>query len=94
MTARDLFGNPMGGEGPRSARPSAKRRRVEIEAIYHAHTEAALLASQNGDKEAAEWVPLSLIEIDEDRRPLDRLSEGDAVEFACPEWKAKELGWI
>lgn len=55
---------------------------IDIKMQKHAETSKAILASDDGDKEKAVWLPKSQIEIEEDK-------DGYII-VSLPEWLAME----
>ncbi len=64
----------------------SKFDKVEMDVTEHYRTERALLASDDGERDNAKWVPLSQIEITKEK--------GDQLTISLPEWLAKEKGWV
>lgn len=62
---------------------------TDLTLTFHAETDAAVLVSDDGDREKAIWLPKSQIELDDDNP-----SEGDSVEVTLPFWLAKKEGLI
>ena len=60
---------------------------VTIEMTIHHETDRAILASDDGNKSHAVWLPRSQIEIDDEDRPL-------TVLVTMPEWLAIEKGLV
>ena len=58
---------------------------VDIEGAIHHRTEKAVLFSISGDRDDAEWLPLSVIEIDD---------SGDPVVVTLPEQIAIDKGLV
>jgi len=65
----------------------SKSEIVDVSMHIHVETSKAILASDDGDKEKAVWLPKSQVEID---RPT---KASDAI-ITMPEWLAKEKGLI
>lgn len=60
-----------------------------VEVIFHKQTEAAILVSDDGDKENAVWLPKSQIEgWDEE----EDIQDGDELELVVPMWLLKKKG--
>lgn len=59
---------------------------VDLTMQLHHRTERAILASDDGDKEKAVWLPLSQIEV--------LTKENGIVEVTMPEWLAVEKGLV
>jgi hypothetical protein len=62
-----------------------KFEQVDILMSIHRKTDSAILASDDGDRDNAVWLPLSQIEM---------VSKGQWVEVTMPEWLAKDKGLI
>jgi hypothetical protein len=60
---------------------------VDIQVYEHARTDKAILVSEDGEKEAAVWLPLSQVTIHDTGRSFIR-------DIVLPEWLAKEKGLI
>lgn len=58
---------------------------VGVDVCIHARTDFAILASEDGDEDSAEWLPLSQVEVD----PL----KGNAAHVTMPEWLAIKKGF-
>lgn len=58
---------------------------VDIEMRRHVETEKAILVSDDGDRDAAVWLPKSLIEIED---------SGDTIVVTMPERLAIEKGLV
>jgi len=63
---------------------------VDLEMIVHAKTAKAVLASDDGEKDNAIWLPLSLVEVEFTR---DGIATKQAT-ITMPEWLAKKEGLI
>ena len=59
---------------------------VDVEVQIHHRTERAILVSDDGDRERAVWLSLSLVEVE--------TKQGGLAEGTMPEWLAKERGLI
>ena len=62
-----------------------KNDSVEVEMQIHHETERAILASDDGDREHAVWLPTSQIKV---RRPSRSLGPGHIL-VTMPEWLAE-----
>ena len=62
-----------------------KNDSVEVEMQIHHETERAILASDDGDRENAVWLPTSQIKV---RRPNRSLGPGHVI-VIMPEWLAE-----
>ncbi len=58
---------------------------IDVEMIVHVTTKAAVLASDDGEKDNAVWLPLSQIEIEQN---------GKTATITMPTWLATEKGLI
>lgn len=61
------------------------RELADLTLTFHHETDAAVLVSDDGDRDNAVWLPKSQIEMDNDNP-----REGDSVEVTLPYWLAKE----
>lgn len=59
---------------------------VDVSMTLHVETKAAILVSDDGDKENAVWLPKSQVEFTEPKNNI--------TEVTMPEWLAKEKGLI
>lgn len=59
---------------------------LDLEVFRHVQTEKAILVSLTGNKNAAKWLPLSQVEVED--------KGGGLVEVTLPEWLATEKGLI
>lgn len=59
---------------------------IDIDVHIHITTERAVLVSETGDRDAAEWLPLSQVEIE--------MTGPAAASLSIPEWLAQERGLI
>ncbi|MDB6178967.1 hypothetical protein PAF17_15860 [Paracoccus sp. Z330] len=57
---------------------------IDLRGQVHARTDRAILFSTDGDRESAEWLPLSQIEVGELHRGVG--------EITLPEWLAVDKG--
>lgn len=57
---------------------------IDMEVWVHARTDRAILVSETGDRDAAEWLPLAQIEI--------QSTEGAVATVTLPEWLAIDRG--
>lgn len=57
---------------------------IDITMQIHHRTERAVLASDDGDKDKAVWLPLSQVEVS--------MKGGGFAEITMPEWLAVEKG--
>lgn len=57
---------------------------IDIDVHVHVKTERAVLISETGDRDAAEWVPLSQVEVE--------MTSGSTARVTLPEWLAIEKG--
>ena len=62
------------------------RKLVDVSMTLHVETKAAILVSDDGDKENAVWLPKSQVEFTEPKNNI--------TEVTMPEWLAKEKGLI
>jgi hypothetical protein len=60
---------------------------IDVLVEKHAETEKAVLVSETGDKDDAEWLPKSQIEIE----PSTKKGQ---FTVTMPEWLAKEKGFV
>ncbi len=60
---------------------------VDVTLHIHHETDKAILASENGNKKDAVWLPKSQIEI-------DRIGNSTEAEIQLPEWLAEEKGLL
>lgn len=58
---------------------------IDIDVHVHVKTERAVLISETGDRDAAEWVPLSQVEVE--------MTGGATARITLPEWLAIEKGF-
>lgn len=58
---------------------------IDIDVHVHVKTERAALISETGDRDAAEWVPLSQVEVE--------MTSGATARVTLPEWLAIEKGF-
>lgn len=63
------------------------KKLIDLTLNVHLKTEKAILASDDGDKEKAVWLPLSQIE-------MESTKNDDIFEVTMPEWLAKEKGLV
>lgn len=61
---------------------------TDVTMTLHVETQAAILVSDDGDKEKAVWLPKSQVEYTEPK------GKGNITEVTLPEWLAKEKGLI
>lgn len=59
---------------------------IDVTMQIHHRTERAILASDDGDKEKAVWLPLSQVEVS--------MKDGGTAEITMPEWLAVEKGLV
>lgn len=59
---------------------------IDIDVHVHVKTERAVLISETGDRDAAEWVPLSQVEVE--------MTSGATARVTLPEWLAIEKGFV
>lgn len=59
---------------------------IDIEVQLHARTDRAILASDDGDKSKAVWLPLSQVEVE--------MKPGGTATVTLPEWLALDKGLI
>lgn len=59
---------------------------IDIDVHVHVKTERAVLISETGDRDAAEWVPLSQVEVE--------MTSGHTARVTMPEWLAIEKGFV
>lgn len=58
---------------------------IDIDVHVHVKTERAVLISETGDRDAAEWVPLSQVEVE--------MTSGSTARVTLPEWLAIGKGF-
>lgn len=65
------------------------REKVTLTLVVHHETDRAILVSDDGDRDKAEWLPLSQINITRE------WAEGDdeGIEVEVPLWLAEEKGF-
>lgn len=65
------------------------REKVTLTFVVHHETDRAILVSDDGDRDKAEWLPLSQINITRE------WAEGDdeGIEVEVPLWLAEEKGF-
>lgn len=59
---------------------------IDIDVHVHITTERAVLVSETGDRDIAEWLPLSQVEVE--------MTGPAAASVSIPEWLAQERGLI
>lgn len=59
---------------------------IDIDVHVHVKTERAVLISETGDRDAAEWVPLSQVEVE--------MTSSHTARVTMPEWLAIEKGFV
>lgn len=64
-----------------------KSKLIDVSMTLHVETSAAILVSDDGDKEKAVWLPKSQVEFTEPNAK-------QITEVTMPEWLAKEKGLI
>jgi hypothetical protein len=65
---------------------SARSDVIDIEVHVHVTTERSVLVSETGDRDAAEWLPLSQIEVE--------MTGPSTATISLPEWLAQERGLV
>ncbi|RJL15295.1 hypothetical protein [Paracoccus siganidrum] len=59
---------------------------IDIAVQIHARTDRAILASDDGDKDKAVWLPLSQVEVE--------IGQGGTATVTMPEWLAIDKGLV
>ena len=65
---------------------TARANLTDLTVTIHAQTTAAIMVSDDGEREHACWLPLSETEVNE--------RKGAIAEITIPEWLAKDRGLI
>ena len=65
-------------------------RRVDIKCRVISITDAAVLLDHDGDADNFQWVPLSVLDVDE----IKELAVNETYELSIPEWIAIEKEMI
>lgn len=65
---------------------AARSDLTDIDVHVHVTTEQAVLVSETGDRDAAEWLPLSQVEVE--------MTSAATARVTLPEWLAIERGLV